>query len=151
MKPRLFYLFFTLSLYAFAADQPLPISIDRLVTTTLAANPELKFYEAEIQAAKAGRRVAGRLPNPELSFDVGRMRVAGSDATAEGLAYAATLAQPIEWPGRLGLRKAIANGDITLAELGLARFRSYLSGRVRVLGFALSMQQQKAEAAAEVA
>lgn len=151
MKPRLYCLLFSLCLPAIAADKSLPISIDRLVTTTLAANPELKFYEAEIQAAKAGRRVAGKLPNPELSFEVGRMRVAGSDATAEGLAYAATLAQPIEWPGRLGLRKAIANGDITLAELGLSRFRSYLAGRVRVLGFALSMQQQKAEAAAEVA
>lgn len=151
MKPRHFCLLLALSLAAMAADKPSPVSIDQLVTATLAANPELKFYEAEIQAAKAGRRVAGKLPNPELSLDVGRMRVAGSDAAAEGLAYAATLAQPIEWPGRLGLRKAIANGDITLAELGLARFRSYLMARVRVLGFALSMQQQKAEAAAEVA
>lgn len=151
MHSRLFSLLLCLSLPAIAADKPSPTSIDKLVTTTLAANPELKFYEAEIHAAKAGRRIAGKLPNPELSLDVGRMRVAGSDATAEGLAYAATLVQPIEWPGRLGLRKAIANGDIILAELGLARFRSYLTGRVRVLGFALSMQQQKAEAAAEVA
>lgn len=134
-----------------ADDKPAAVTIDQLVATTLAANPELTFYEAEIQAAKAGRRVAGVLPNPELSLDVGRKRVSGTDAANEGLAYAVTLAQPVEWPGRIGLRKAIANGDITLAELGLVRFRSFLAGRVRVLGYALAMQQQNAESAAEVA
>ncbi|HEY1082382.1 MAG TPA: TolC family protein, partial [Prosthecobacter sp.] len=145
---RLLFLF---SISALAADEHTPVSIETLVANTLASNPELKFYEGEIAAAKAGRRVAGRLPNPELSLDVGRMRVVGDDATSNGLAYAATLAQPIEWPGRLGLRKAIANGDIVLAELGLSRFRNHLMGRVRVLAFALAMQQQNASAAAQVA
>ncbi|MDZ4289413.1 MAG: TolC family protein [Prosthecobacter sp.] len=140
-----------LCLPAFAADKPAPISIERLVANTLAANPELKFYEAEIMAAKAGRRTAGKLPNPELSFEVGRLRVGGSNFGAEGLAYAATLAQPIEWPGRLGLRKAIANGDIVLADLGFARFRNYLANRVRILGYSLALHQQNAAAAAEVA
>lgn len=134
-----------------AADKPAAVSIPDLVAKTLAANPEIRFYEAEIAAAKAGRATAGRLSNPELNLDLGQKRVRSDDARAEGLAYSVTLAQPIEWPGRLGLRKAIANRDIALAELGLERFRAFLSGRVKTLGYALAAQQENAAAAAEVA
>lgn len=131
-------------------EQSVPLSIDQLVTKTLASNPEVKFYEAEILAAKAGRKTAGRLPNPELSLDLGRKRISTGNAAAEGLAYSVTLAQPIEWAGRLGLRRAIANGDVSLAELGLEQFRSFLAGRVRVLGFSLALQQENTAAATEV-
>lgn len=133
-----------------AEEQSVPLSIDQLVSRTLAANPEVKFYEAEILAAKAGRKTAGRLPNPELSLDLGRKRISTGNAAAEGLAYSVTLAQPIEWAGRLGLRRAIANGDVTLAEMGLEQFRSYLAGRVRVLAFSLALQQENTAAATEV-
>lgn len=128
-----------------------PISIPELVAKTVAANPEIRFYEAEIAAAKAGRVTAGRLSNPELSLDIGQKRVSGGDARAEGVAYSVTLAQPIEWPGRLGLRKAIANRDMALAELGLERFRAFVAARIKTLGYALAMQQENAAAAAEVA
>jgi outer membrane protein, heavy metal efflux system len=134
-----------------AADKPAAISISDLVSQTLAANPEIRFYEAEIAAAKAGRATAGRLTNPELSLELGQKRVRGDDARAEGMAYSVALAQPVEWAGRLGLRKAIANRDIALAELGLERFRSFLAARVKTLGYALAAQQESAAAAAEVA
>lgn len=136
---------------AWAADRQAAVSIAELVSKTLAANPEIRFYEAEIAAAKAGRSTAGRLSNPELSLDIGQKRVRSGDARAEGLAYAVVLAQPIEWPGRLGLRKAIANRDIALAELGLERFRAFLAAQVKVLGYALAAQQENAAVAAEVA
>lgn len=134
-----------------AEAKPVPISIDLLVTTTLAANPELAFYEAEIAAAKAGHSISGRLDNPELSLEVGRRRVSSNDAGTEGMSYSVSLAQPIEWPGRLALRKAIANRDIALAELGVERFRAYLAARIRVLGYALAAQQDIANSATEVA
>jgi cobalt-zinc-cadmium efflux system outer membrane protein len=152
MKSYFPFFLLSLCLPTMAAESPPSISIEKLVAITLSANPELKFYEAEIAAAKAGRYTAGRLPNPELSLEVAHARVSGGgNAASEGLAYAATLAQPIEWPGRIGLRKAIANGDIALAELGLARFRNHLASRVRILGYTLSLQQQNAAAAGEVA
>ena len=84
--------------------EPVSITIDGLVTQALAANPEVKFYKAEIAVAKAGRSMAGRLPNPQLDLDVGYKKLRGDVARSEGLAYAVTLAQPVEWPGRLGLR-----------------------------------------------
>jgi cobalt-zinc-cadmium efflux system outer membrane protein len=59
--------------------------------------------------------------------------------------------QPFEWPGRLGLRKAIANRDIELAELGLERFRVALVSRVRSAGYGVFAAEQKANAVREVA
>src|SRR5204862_3044011 len=56
-----------------------------------------------------------------------------------------------EWPGRIGLRKAIANRDVELAELGVERFRVALAGRMRALAYGLFAAQEKAAAAREVA
>src|SRR5262245_52603917 len=84
-------------------------TLDALVVEALARNPELKFYEAEIAAAKAGRKTAGLLANPELSSGVGQKRVTGGGASAEGVAWSVSVLQPFEWPGRIGLRKSIAN------------------------------------------
>lgn len=133
-----------------AAEKPPPVTIGALVSQTLAENPEIKFYEAEIAAAKAGLRQAGQWANPELSLEVGRKSVRSSDASASGLAWAAALAQPIEWPGRMALRKAIANSDIALAEIGLVRFKQAVASKVRVLAFSLAMQQERSAAVAEV-
>ena len=131
---------------------PAPVvALDALVADALAQNPEIKFYDAEIAAAKAGRKTAGRLGNPELSGDVGQKRVSGAGLAAEGVAWSVTLAQPFEWPGRIGLRKAIANQDLELAHLGRERFRVALAGRVRTLGYGLFAAQEKSLAASEVA
>lgn len=135
-----------------AADaNPAASSIAELVSRTLAANPEIRFYEAEIAAARAGLSTAGRQSNPELSLQTGPKRVSSSEGRSNGLVFSAELAQPIEWPGRLGLRKAIANRDLALAELGLERFRFHLAVRVRVLATTLAAQQDIADATGEVA
>src|SRR5207253_5647442 len=129
------------------------LTVDALVSEALEKNPELNFYKAEITAAKAGRKSAGLLANPELSGTVGQKtaRDRSSSLSAEGVAWSVSVVQPFEWPGRIGLRKAIANRDIELAELGLERFRTALAGRVRVLAYGLFAAQQKAGAAREVA
>ena len=122
-------------------------SLASLVDEALRNNPELKFYEAEIAAAKANRKTAGRLANPELSTEVGHMRMTGD----EGVAWSVSVMQPFEWPGRLGLRKAIANRDIELAELGFERFRVALTSRVRSAAYTVHAAEQKANAVREVA
>ncbi len=127
------------------------LSLDALVAEALEKNPELKFYEAELAAARAGRKTAGTLGNPELSGGVGQKRVASGGLSAEGVAWSVSVVQPFEWPGRLGLRKAIANRDIELAELGYERFKLALAARVRTLGYGLFAAQEKAAAAGEVA
>jgi cobalt-zinc-cadmium efflux system outer membrane protein len=126
-------------------------SLDALVAEALEKNPELKFYDAEITAARAGRKTAGLLGNPELSGGVGQKRVTGGGLFAEGVAWSVSVVQPFEWPGRIGLRKAIANHDIELAQLGYERFKIALAGRVRTLAYNLFAAQEKSSAATEVA
>jgi cobalt-zinc-cadmium efflux system outer membrane protein len=128
-----------------------PLGFDELVSEAVENNPEVKFYKAELDAAKAGLRAAGTLENPELESGVGRKSVRGSDLNGEGVAWSVSMMQPFEWPGRVSLRKAVANHDIELAELGLERFRMALAGRVRVLAFGLFAAQEKARASREVA
>ena len=127
------------------------LSLDALVSEALGKNPELKFYEAELAAARAGRKTAGLLANPEVSGGVGQKTIRGGGVSAEGVAWSVSVVQPFEWPGRIGLRKAIANRDVELAELGFARFKLALAGRVRTLGYGVFAAQEKAAAAGEVA
>jgi cobalt-zinc-cadmium efflux system outer membrane protein len=127
------------------------VILEALVKEALEKNPELAFYQAEIAAAKGARKTAGVLANPELSAGVGRKSVRGPGASGDGVAWSVSLMQPFEWPGRLGLRKAIANRDLELANLGLERFRTALAGRVRTLAYGLFAAQEKAQAAREVA
>lgn len=116
------------------------VTLDALVGEALENNPELNFYRAEIIAAKAGRKTAGLLPNPELSGSVGHKtaRDRSSSLSAEGVAWSASVMQPFEWPGRIGLRKAIANREIELADLGYERFKIALAARMRVLAYGLA-------------
>jgi len=138
-----------------AAESPThpPSTPAALIAEAWERHPELKFYEAEIAAAQAGHRNAGRFSNPTLSGTVGqnRMRDAAGNLYGEGVAWSVGLMQQFEWPGRLGLRKAIANQNVALAQLGLAQFKSTLAGRVRTLAYTLGAAQEQAESSREVA
>jgi cobalt-zinc-cadmium efflux system outer membrane protein len=124
------------------------VSLDVLVSDVLTHNPELNFYQAEIAAAKGERRTAGTLTNPEVSASLGNKRVSG---IGDGVAWSVSAQQTIEWPGRVPLRKAIANQQIKLAELGLAQFKAALAARTRALAVTLFAAQEKAVATREVA
>ncbi len=126
------------------------VRLDVLVAQALAENPELKFYEAEIGVAKGERRTAGAWVNPEVSGEVGRKRVSG-DVSGEGTAWAVSVQQSFEWPGRVSLRKAIADRQVKLAEAGLEQFRAALAAQVRRKGYALFAAQRREAAAAEIA
>jgi cobalt-zinc-cadmium efflux system outer membrane protein len=126
-------------------------TIDALVAEVLASNPELSFYRAEIAAAKGERRGAAAWANPELSGQAGRKQVRGGGLSDEGTAWAVSVQQTFEWPGRVPLRKAIANHQVQLAELGLAQFTAALAARTRALAWDLFTAQEKAAAAKEVA
>lgn len=130
-----------------------PVSLASIVGEISANNPELKFYEAEIAAAKAGVRSASSYSNPELSLDLGRKRVkdASGASLGDGAAWSVSVTQTFEWPGRISLRKAIANRDVSLAELGLSRFQNALTSRARTLAYSLYAANAKAAAVREVA
>ena len=127
------------------------VNLDIVVTEALAQNPELRFYQAEIAVARAGIRSAGAWQDPGLSGSVGRKVADGGGSSGDGLAWSVSVVQPFEWPGRIGLRKAIANQDLELAHLGYEQFKTALAGRVRALAYGLYAARQKSAAAAEVA
>ena len=126
-------------------------ALETLVADVLEHNPELNFYRAEIAATKGERRTAGAWANPELSTTVGQKKVTAGGLSAEGIAWSVGVQQTFEWPGRMSLRKTIANQQTQLAELGLAQFKASLAARTRTLAYGLFAAQEKAAAAKEVA
>jgi len=124
-----------------------------LVRQALANNPELKFYAAEIAAAKGTLKTAGTIRNPELHTEAGykNTRDNSGGPSGEGATWSVAVNQTFEYPGRIALRKAIAKGDIALAELHLQQFRLTLAARVRTLAYSISIAQERSMAAREVA
>jgi outer membrane protein, heavy metal efflux system len=125
--------------------------LQTLVADVLEHNPEINFYRAEIAATKGERRTATTWANPEVSTTVGQKQVRGDGLSGEGVAWSVSVQQTFEWPGRIPLRKAIANRQIQLAELGFAQFKAALAARTRTLAYGLFAAQEKAAAAKEVA
>jgi cobalt-zinc-cadmium efflux system outer membrane protein len=128
-----------------------PNSIDALVSMALANNAELKSFEAEVAAARGQRTQAGFLKNPEVSFEFGGREVRDSENILQGngTTLSVSVMQTFEFPGKGTLRKAIANKNIEIAELGLEQFRLSLAGQIRVLAYehlAAVAEAQAAEA-----
>jgi cobalt-zinc-cadmium efflux system outer membrane protein len=126
-------------------------TLDAVVIDVVGHHPELNFYRAEIAAAKGERRTAAMWANPELSTTLGQKTVRGGGLSDEGVAWSVGLQQTIAWPGRIPLRKAIANHQIKLAELGFDQFKAALAAHARTLAYGLFAAQEKAAAANEVA
>ena len=133
--------------------QAATVSVRSLVQKAIATHPELRYYEAQIAAAQGGKTKAGEIQNPDLMTGVGnwRIRDLATNNVTDGPTWAVQLTQTFEWPGRLSLRKAIAQKDIELAQLGVEQFRDALSARVRTISWKLIAAQEQTKAAEEVA
>ena len=125
---------------------------EELVSSAIKTNPEIRVYEAEIAAARAGKITAGQIANPEFSSELaGKTAKSPSTGAREsGMVYRAEISQTFDFPGRIALRKAIAERDIALAELGLLQFKSLLGNEVRTRAGDYSLLQRKVEATREV-
>ena len=125
----------------------------KLVQQALQRNPELNFFVADIAAARGAVRTAGTVRNPELTTEAGykNSRENSGGATSDGAIVAFAFNQTVEYPGRIALRKAIANHDLGLAELHLQQFRLTLAARVRSLAYAMTSARERTKAVEEVA
>jgi cobalt-zinc-cadmium efflux system outer membrane protein len=108
---------------------------DELVAQALVSNAELKSYEHAVAVAKGERAQAGAFKNPEVAVEIGSREVRDSENVLQGngTTFSASITQTLEFPGKGTLRKAIANRNIQIAELGLEQFRHALVGKVRLL------------------
>ena len=136
-----------------AAETLVEVAPEALVSEALEANAELGFYQAQLEGAKAATRLAGRLDLPKAELQGGQIRSKNLDHSmaGEGAMWVASVRQSFEWPGRLGLRKAIANQDVALSTLGLEAFRRELSGKVRENALGLASAEEKSRVARAVA
>jgi cobalt-zinc-cadmium efflux system outer membrane protein len=136
-----------------AASPHAGVTPDALVKQALERNPELNFYVANIAAAKGAVRTAGTVRNPELSTELGykNSRESSGGASGDGAILALSFSQTLEYPGRIALRKAIANHDLAVAELHLQQFRLTLAARVRSLAYASTSAHVRTKAVQEVA
>lgn len=126
--------------------------IDHLVSEVLSNNPELRSTEAEIAIATGDRRTAGQWKNPEVSLEYGKRSVRNStgEVTGEGTTRSASITQTFEFPGKGSLRKAIADKNVQIAELGLEQFKLALEYKARLLLFQLKASEIKSQIAQEM-
>ncbi|WP_419826099.1 TolC family protein [Sphingomonas sp.] len=130
------------------------VSLDRLAQDVVTNNPERQFYQQQIRTAGIERQAAGRWADPEAVVEFGERRqndrVTGA-GLGDGTAYAVSIVQPIEFGGRIALRRAIAERQVELARNGLQQFDATLASRARSLGYGLFAADEKAAAARSVA
>lgn len=137
-----------------ASAQQQAMTLDALVQNVVAGNPERQFYQRQIETAGVEREAAGRWADPEAVVEFGQRRAqdpTSGAVTGEGMTYAVSVVQPIEFGGRIALRRAIADGQVGLARIGLQQFDATLAARARSLGYGLFAADEKAAAAREVA
>ncbi len=136
----------------FPVDYLRSTTIDELTSQALHNNAELRFYQAEVIAMKGERTQAGLWKNPEISAQYGERRVKAGDSSLQnkGTTRELSIVQTFEFPGKGSLRKAIANKNIELAELGLQQFHRSLEGQVRSLALQYLTASTNADAAAEI-
>ncbi|WP_084581861.1 TolC family protein [Sphingomonas azotifigens] len=130
------------------------VSLDALARDVVANNPERQFYQQQIDAAGVVREAAGRWADPEATVEFGQRRATDVNTGAlngEGMTYAVSVTQPIEFGGRVALRRAIADRQVALARIGLQQFEATLAARARSLGYRLFAADEKAGAARAVA
>jgi cobalt-zinc-cadmium efflux system outer membrane protein len=129
------------------------ITPDALARQALEKNPELNFYLADIAAAKGGLKTARTRRNPEFTAQGGYKNTTdkSGETLGDGAAFSLSVQQTFEYPGRIALRKAIAKGDVELAELHLEQFRAALAARVRTLAYGVLIAQERSTATREIA
>jgi outer membrane protein, heavy metal efflux system len=127
-------------------------AIDAIVAESFARNPEIKAYEAEIAAARGGRRAAAEWRNPEITADAGAklVRDVPGGPDSNGVLWTVSALQTFEYPGRVRLRKAIANRQIALAELELEGFKAALAAQIRAVIYRAALSEARISATGAV-
>jgi cobalt-zinc-cadmium efflux system outer membrane protein len=143
----------TLSASALAQDRT-AISLDRLTQDVITNDPERQFYQRQIETAGTEARAAGRWADSEMVVEFGERRADDRLSGApigEGQTHAVSAVQPIEFGGRIALRRAIADRQIGLARIGLQQFDATLTAQARSLGYGMFAADEKADVARTVA
>jgi len=114
-----------------ASAAPKSATLDDLIADALANNPELRVLEAAVESARGGLITATAWQNPEVSVAPGIKRVNADDGDESTFHFEAELVQPLRFPGKRAVDRAIAVGNVELQELALDVLRWQLRQNVR--------------------
>lgn len=129
-----------------AAQQPVPItgteqagaaSIDSLVLRALAVNPSIRASAQRVEAARAAIGPAGSPPDPMLMVGLMNQSLGGSDDMSGMAMRAVGVGQMIPFPGKLALRRGIAEHQLAAVQADLEAARRSVVRDVRQAYFAL--------------
>jgi cobalt-zinc-cadmium efflux system outer membrane protein len=106
-----------------AADAPQ--DLEGLISHALSVHPSIRAARDRIEAAQAAVRPAGALPDPMLGVGVMNVPITGRDQDDMTSMTMATVGvgQTIPYPGKLGLRRRVAELELAAAEARLEAAR----------------------------
>ena len=113
------------------------LTLEQLVSEAQARSPQLRAFQAEIDAARGEALSARAWMNPELSVSPGVRRADGSEFHGE-----AELLQTFDFPGKRGLRRAAAEKGVEARAFALEAFRQQLAIQVRRAYYASLVMHQ---------
>lgn len=109
-------------------------TLDRALELAGAGSPSLEAASADIQAAEAGRRVAGLRPNPSVTVEAENVAGSGPYRGIDSLEATTSVTLPVELGGKRSARIAVADARtdraaiqaaIAQADLRLSVIRAY--------------------------
>ena len=118
-------------------------TIDSIVANALANNPEIALLDRQVLHLREAKAGAAAAPPRELALSAGFK----SAADDEGLAWAASISHTFDWSGRPALRRALAEQDVALAELGVATFKAEIAATLRGLAAQVMANTERAQLA----
>ena len=106
-----------------AADAPQ--DLEGLISHALSVHPSIRAARDRIEAAQAAVRPAGTLPDPMLGVGVMNVPITGHDQNDMTSMTMATVGvgQTLPYPGKLGLRRRVAELELAAAEARLEAAR----------------------------
>lgn len=106
-------------------------TLEQITAEALCNNPELRYFEASVSAAKGGTRTARTIQNPELSVAPGVKHLADPANSQNEFHGNFELTQLFQFPGKRALKIAIAEKNVEVQKLALEGFRFALAAKVR--------------------
>jgi cobalt-zinc-cadmium efflux system outer membrane protein len=112
-------------------DTPTPeqrdaATLEVLITEAWSNNPEVRLFEAAVAGARGEWVTAKTWDNPQLSVTPGVFRDAGGNWGHAGFAFS----QPVLFPGKRALQRAVAEKTVESRQLALTAFRTQLAIQV---------------------
>ncbi len=105
----------------------LRLSRAQAIDDSLARNPALAAARAQVEQARAQVVVAAAIPDPTLAADVTGQTNPFTPGSGKGSDQGVGVTIP--FPGKLGLRRAVATADLRAAEFSLAQLRQQIASQ----------------------